>query len=264
MLETEQNYSAATEKLYNLLQKIQTSKENKELYSQALETYCKILLNIGGTENAQKVVDLSTEKNVPTLKARAYWMLSKRVEAIDQMLKAENLTEEDANFCTIILKNIGSNLDELAETADKNFLENCINLAEKLNQQHSILDAELLTLEFQTVQVDGNCPETLKTQIENIRKRIDPKNHDFLRLYARFHTKNGNFEKACNLWSELASATNSRNTDFWPAKYYQLLCLSKISEKDRQKASHAVEVLLSSRKDIPQFWRKKLLNLITQ
>jgi hypothetical protein len=180
------------------------------------------------------------------------------------MLKAENLTQEDANFCTITLKDISSNLDELAETADKNFLENRINLSEKLNTQYSCLDAEILMLEFQIVKIDGNCPETLKTQIEKIQGETSLKNRDFLRLYARFHTKTGDFEKACNLWSQLVSATNSRNTAFWPAKYYQLLCLSKISEKDRQNASHAVEVLLGSRKDIPQFWQKKLLTLIAQ
>ncbi len=262
-LDMENDYQQTSQRLDNLLQKTKLGKDN-ELHNRILETYCKILLNLGGTENAQKIVDLPTEKNVLTLKARAYWVLGKKAEAINHMLKAENLTKEDANFCTIILKDIGSNLDELAEAADKNFLENCINLSGKLSQQYNLLDAEILTLEFQIVQIDSNCPETLKTQIEKIREKTSLKNHDFLRLYARFHTKTGDFEKACNLWSELASATNSKNTDFWPAKYYQLLCLSKISEKDRQKAFHAAEVLLSSRRDIPQFWQKKLLNLITQ
>ncbi len=254
-LESEQNYPAATEELYEFLQKIQSDKD--ELYDRALETYCKVLLNRGGRENAQKVSEILSDKNMPILKARAHWMLEEKQQTISELTKAETLTAEDANFCATVLEDIKANLDELVETCGKNLLKDCIHLAARLNA------SEILILELQIVETDGNCPQALKTQIEQLREQIDPKNRDFLRLYARFNTKIGDYKKACELWSELVPA-QSRNPDFWPAKYYQLLCLSKISEKDSQKAGHAAEVLLNSEKDIPQFWRKKLLNLTNQ
>lgn len=259
-LEVENDYAPAAQKLKALLEK---TDENNELYNSILETYCKILLNLGGKENAQKVVNLPAKNNIPALKARAYWILGQKNEAADHLLKAENLSPQDVDFCIIILRQSAVNFDELAEAADKNFLKNCTNLAEKINFQDTSIDAEILSLEFQLVQTDSNCPEILAQQIEQICQKTSIENPDFLRLYARFNTKKGDFEQAYDLWSKLAGV-NENNNGFWPAKYYQLMCLSKISEKKHQKAIHAAEVLLHSRTDIPQFWQKKLITLIAQ
>ncbi len=254
-LESEQNWPAATEELHKLLRKIPS--DNDELYGRALKTYCRILLNFGGIENAQKVLKTLEEKNMPVLRARTCWILKEKEQTVSELLNAQNLAEEDVNFCRFILEDIRTNLDELAETAGEKFLGDCINLAARLPA------SELSTLEFQTAEIDGNYPESLKTQIEQLKKQIGLKDRNFLRVYARFNTKTGDFKKAYSLWSKLLPPQSS-NPDFWQTKYYQLLCLSKISEKDSQSAGHAAEVLLNSKKDIPQFWRKKLLNLTNQ
>lgn len=215
--------------------------------SDALDSYCRILLN---KSQAEKVLLRLEHKDLPILKARAYWILGQKKQAVGELAKAKDFSGQDANFCKFILGDIIKNIDELSETLGRDFLENCIAVAEKI-------DTRLFALEFRIAASDGNSLKNL--EIEKLLTQAGAENRDFLRISARFNTKIGNFKDAYNLWSKLLSSQNS-DSGFFAEKYYQLFCLSKLSDNDSQKAAHAAEVLLNSR-EIPEFWQKKLQNL---
>jgi hypothetical protein len=220
---------------------------NSRYSSEALDSYCRILLN---KSQAKKVLLRLKDKDLPILKARAYWILGQKKQAVGELAKAKDFSGEDAIFCKFILGDIIKNVDELSETYGKDFLENCAAVSEKI-------DAKLFSLEFRIAASEAGSLKNLK--IEKLLMEGGAENRDFLRIWARFNTKIGNFKQAYSLWSKLLSSQNS-DSGFFAEKYYQLFCLSKLSVQDRQKAAHAAEVLLSSR-EIPEFWQKKLQNL---
>jgi hypothetical protein len=223
---------------------------NYRYASEALDLYCRILLN---KSQGEKVLLRLEGKDLPILKARAYWILGQKKQTLSELARAENFSDEDADSCKLILGDIIKNIDELSETLGRDFLENCTVVSEKTGET-------LLALEFQIAASESNSLKNL--EIEKSLTQADAGERDFLRISARFNTKIGNFKDAYNLWSKLLSMQSSGDS-FFAAKYYQLLCLSKLSAQDAQKAAHGAEVLLNS-SQIGEFWQKKLQNLAFQ
>jgi hypothetical protein len=210
-------------------------------------TDCKILLNKETAYDANKVLAMLKNEDAPMLKARAYWILKDKQQAISELVKAENLDSYDANFCKFVINDIIKDADRMAETCGKSFIENCAIASEKIGD-------EISAIEFRTMGYDGNDLEKIAGRAE----KINSQDYASLRALARFNAKTGNFGRAYELWSKMLTISDE---NLIPTKYYQLLCLSKMSAADRQTAIHAAEVLLHSR-DVPEFWQKKLQNLI--
>lgn len=210
-------------------------------------TECKILLNKETADCANKVLATLKNEDAPMLKARAYWILKNKQQTISELVKAENLDSSDSDFCKFVINDIIKDADQMAEACGKGFIENCAVVSEKIGD-------EISAIEFRAMASDGSDLE----KITGRAKKINSQDYASLRALARFNAKIGDFGRAYELWSKMLTISDE---NLMPVKYYQLLCLSKISAANRQTAVHAAEVLLHSR-DVPEFWQKKLQNLI--
>jgi tetratricopeptide (TPR) repeat protein len=91
---------------------------------------------------------------------------------------------------------------------------------------------------------------------------------DYLRCRARLLTEQGKFGKAAELWAKIAeiqkddpAPPHRRSWKWWRAKYYELHCLSKQPQVNKQSMAHTIEVLENSFAGVPPLWAEKLESL---
>jgi hypothetical protein len=79
--------------------------------------------------------------------------------------------------------------------------------------------------------------------------------------------KQDRYAEAFPIWSSIAQARKPRSRSagkpqkWWRAKYYALKCYAKISDQKNNDLNRAIDILTTTNKNIPQFWKKKLINL---
>jgi hypothetical protein len=93
-------------------------------------------------------------------------------------------------------------------------------------------------------------------------------NVDLLRCRARLLTQQNNFAEAAELWAKIAeirkdepAPPHQRSWKWWRAKYYELYCLSKQPQTNKQSLLHTIEVLENSFAGAPPLWAEKLKSL---
>jgi len=137
---------------------------------------------------------------------------------------------------------------------------NCQNGVFK--DQSALILAELTVLSAGTDTVQLDRAEQLLLGIDAELYRL---NIDYLRTKARLLTAGQDFSTAAVLWKKIAVLTNSQklqsrqaNIQWWQAKFYSILCFSKLAKTTKEQTIHAIDALVSSEEDTPSFWAEKL------
>ncbi len=142
---------------------------------------------------------------------------------------------------------------------------NCLEGPEKIHAGLHLAEASILVAENdnrQLAPVEELCNTlTQSTYADSV---------DLMRCRARLLTAQGNFEKAGQLWAQLARihnnpspSPNQQSWKWWRAKHYQLYCWSKLPADDSKLLTHTIEVLENSFLNIPPLWAEKLNALKT-
>ncbi|HUV40531.1 MAG TPA: hypothetical protein VMW23_01930 [Sedimentisphaerales bacterium] len=142
---------------------------------------------------------------------------------------------------------------------------NCLDGPEKIQAGLYLAEASILVAENDNQQlapVEELCNTlTESTYADSV---------DLMRCRARLLTSQGNFEKACQLWAQLARLHNNpsptpaqQSWKWWRAKFYQIYCWSKLPETESRQVIHTIEVLENSFRNIPSLWAEKLKELKT-
>lgn len=209
--------------------------------------------------------------------------LDNLTDAVTLLAKHINTADCDLeNFSISILPKIIDTI-EYNNNSD-NYLVNCQNIAEycyhcsnEKNKSHAgILLAELLTYSSDTDSLE-RAAELLSEPQQN--------ELDTLSIEARLYTARHNYTDALKAWNEIAQLHRQCMTEspleiirWLRAKYYSILCYSKLNPDSPEKSVHAIDVLVNS-EDIAaeitsdtidkyglnplEFWKNKLENLKT-
>jgi hypothetical protein len=140
---------------------------------------------------------------------------------------------------------------------------NCQNGVFK--DQSALILAELMVLSAGTDTGQLDRAEQLLLGMDTELYRL---NTDYLRTKARLLTAGEDFYAAAMLWNNIAKLTSSQkhqsrqaNIQWWQAKFYSILCFSKLDRTTDEQTNHAIDVLVSSGNGIPPFWAEKLSQL---
>ena len=173
-----------------------------------------------------------------------------------------------------LLSEVVDTIDELelhAGDFDKT-IHDCKKLAEFSHKSINNRQSGLLLTEISILASDNDNKKLSETEklLNSIAQGGDSENVDLLRCRARLLTQQGKFDEAVKLWDKICKIRKSqvpeaaqRSWKWWRAKFYELYCCAKISQIQKEKVSHTIEVLENSFTDIPRLWAKKL-NLLKQ
>ncbi len=253
-------------------------KEFKKLKAEAIAIYCRLLLERNDEKSAQQVVSILTEDNINdpnlyALKSTALQRLRDPLASAEYMLKA---CQKDSCRYThqamSLLSEIIENIDTLQVQQD-NFLEaagNCRQLAQICFGCLEDLQAGLFLAEtsvFASNKDDNKLAEIEKI-LGSLTTKANEQNIDIIRCRARLLTEQQKYEEAAKLWSQICKSlqaqdfdSNKRSFRWWRAKYYELLCWSKLPKTEKQQVLHTIEVLENTFNDIPLLWAEKLKSL---
>jgi len=247
----------------------------KQLKAEALTTYCGLLLEKNDENSAQQVLDILTEDNInePNLyafKSTALQRLGQRLASAEYLLKA---CRKDNCLYThqamLLLSEIIENIDTLA-VQQNNFLqaaENCKNLAQisfgcLKNPQAGLYLAEISV--FAANKNDDKLAEIGKL-LDSLTTEANEQTIDIIRCRARLFGEQQKYDDAAKLWTQICKIlqeqdldTTTRSFQWWRAKYYELLCWSKLPKTEKQQVLHTIEVLENTFNDIPLLWAEKL------
>ncbi|MBN2269209.1 MAG: hypothetical protein JXN61_01255 [Sedimentisphaerales bacterium] len=256
---------------------------------EAMRIYCELLLDSPQTSQAQKALDILTAPGAPdnpglkALKSKALRYLDRldeSAECLAELCRGDN--PEYALEAEKLLVAVIEKIEQLQEgSADFSQLhENCLGIArycERISLSCFGLipvgQARLYVAEISLFDVTKE-PKKLD-QIEELLDALPDEykkdSVDFLRCQARLLAERGKFADAADLWAKVAdfekrrsTQSNQRNVRWWQAKYYELLCFSKIPETKKKDISHSIEVLLNSFTEIPPLWAGRLTLLKQQ
>jgi hypothetical protein len=86
-----------------------------------------------------------------------------------------------------------------------------------------------------------------------------------LRVQARILMAQEKFDQSAKLWAKIAELRRNetptqtqKSWHWWQAKFYELDCLAKSPQADKQNIAHAIDVLTGSYPQIPAPWAEKL------
>lgn len=165
-----------------------------------------------------------------------------------------------------IVSDIHSKID--MENFSETFINNCQKLARyALECQHcvkrvysgdpTITLAELLTLSDDKEKLDS--AEQLLQDYKYNRDDIV-----FRRVEARLYTARHDYTNALKQWKNIVNSTspsNQSNDPWWQAKYYMILCYSRLNPETPEKTIHAIDILLNSTPKHHELWENKLKDL---
>ncbi|MCF7956566.1 MAG: hypothetical protein K9M75_12250 [Phycisphaerae bacterium] len=248
---------------------------------QTLMLYCKLLIEEGGKNNAETALDILEKKTDPQsteiiiLKAAALAETGSLIQAAQTLAPIANLdSSKGASLAAAIVTGILENIDEYEDKVDdfNAFTNKCRNLArfaaasitddnQAENFQKKYIEISIIAAQKGSETI--NAVQSLLNETQN-RK---PDDIDYLRCRARLYMKQDRYAEAFSIWSSIAqerkprSASEDKSPKWWTAKYYALKCYAKISDPKNNDLNRAIDILISTNKNIPQFWKKKLTNL---
>jgi hypothetical protein len=244
--------------------------------AEALNIYCRSLLERADASSAQKVLDILSEAEVVRgvkldyFRAKAFQQIGELEQAVHYMVSAiifdsGSLAPEAALLLSEVVERI-EQFETQAEDFDK-MLNDCIELAEFSNKSLDSRQTALLFVEFLVFTADDEQGRLMKA--ENLLNTLAEETYsgdvDFVRCRARLLTEQGKFEAAAELWVKLCEMrkdelplTNQRSWKWWRAKYYELYCWSKLPQTRKAAVVHSIEILENSFHNIPPLWAEKL------
>jgi hypothetical protein len=128
------------------------------------------------------------------------------------------------------------------------------------DSKHASILAEFTALDPNTSNKELTAASELLSRSQDLGSKPD-----VLRAQARLDRRRGNFTEAARLWARIAHLNevveqNPRPWQWWRAKYYQLECAAKAGQNIAD-ITHAIDVLQTTYKDIPDPWATKLESL---
>jgi hypothetical protein len=250
--------------------------KDSAIRAEALNIYCRSLLERTDAPSAQKVLDILSEAKesrgiqLDFFKAKALQQIGELEQAVNYMVSAIVYDSGSlAPQATQLLSEVADKVEQFeAQAEDFNkMLDSCIKLAEfgnksLNNRQTALLLAELLVFAADNEQSRLTEAERL---LNTLAEETDSGDVNFLRCRARLLAEQGEFEAAAGLWAKLCemqkdklSLTNQQSWKWWRAKYYELYCWSKLPQTKKEDVSHSIEILESSFRNIPPLWAQKL------
>jgi len=241
---------------------------------EAAYLYCRTLLDFGDKQSARKVLDLLDN---PILSGFAMSKLFKS-QALQQAGRLEQAVQLMADVVSSdssgsaapqiveLLSNVLDNCEPGESCAGKpdTMLRNCIRLAEYADRFGCSRSSRLILAEFNLLAAKpqkSNFDEIERT-LSTCEKRDDV---NWLRCRARLLGAEGKFERAAELWAQIARirrndepSPDERSWQWWRAKYYELYCLAQPPNAGKRNIIHTIEVLENTFKHIPPPWAEKL------
>ena len=257
-------------------------KNSNRLRAEAITIYCQLLLELKNEVSAQSVLTILAEAettrgiNLDLFKAQALQQLRRLDESAHYMLLAiQDDSGSLAGEVMELLSEVVDTIDELELQADDfgKTIHDCKKLAEFSNKYTNNRQSGLLLAEISILAADKDEEKLSETEklLDNMAGDGDANDINLLRCRARLLTEQGRFSEAAGLWAQVAKmrksetvSTNRRSWKWWRAKFYELHCCAKISQIQKEKVSHTIEVLENSFTDIPPLWTEKLSSLKQQ
>jgi len=254
-------------------------KKNNKLRMEAITIYCQSLLDLKNEASAQSVLTILAEAettsgiNLNLFKAQAFQQLRRLDESVHYMLIAiQDDSGSLAGEVMTLLSEVVDTIEELELQADDfgRTIHNCQKLAEFSHKSTNDLQSGLLLTEISILAADKDKKNLSEAEnlLNNITGDGDANDINLLRCRARLLDEQGKVSKAARLWAQIAKirksetvSTNQRSWKWWRAKFYELRCCAKISEAEKKKVSHTIEVLENSFTNIPPLWAEKLSSL---
>lgn len=231
---------------------------------EAMDIYCRAILGSDINDSATKVLNLlDAAEQTPGLrydlfKAQALRQLGRLEESARYMSKA---IVEDSKSSAALAAQIASEIIDKIELWQKDandfneLLRNCDTLAEFAHKSNNNIQTNLLFAEMSILQ--GKIFLTPFSPDEN--------DVTWLRVQARLLMAQEKFEQSAKLWAKIAElrrnetpAQTQKSWHWWQAKFYELDCLAKSPQADKQNIAHAIDVLCGSYPQIPAPWAEKL------
>jgi hypothetical protein len=257
-------------------------KKNNKLRMEAITIYCQSLLELKNEVSAQSVLTILAEAettsgiNLNLFKAQALQQLKRLDESAHYMLLA---TQDDsgslAGEVMELLSEVVDTIDELQSQTDDfdKTIHNCKKLAAFSHKSTNNQQSGRLLVEISILAADKDKEKLSEAEnlLDNITRDGNANDVDVFRCRARLLTAQGKFADAARLWAQVAKtrksetvSTKKRSWKWWRAKFYELHCCAKISQIQKEKVSHTIEVFENSFTDIPTLWNEKLSSLKQQ
>ncbi|MGD0551195.1 MAG: hypothetical protein ABSB25_00945 [Sedimentisphaerales bacterium] len=231
---------------------------------EAMDIYCRAILGSDINDAAAQVLNLlDTAEKTPGLrydlfKAQALRQLGRLEESARYMSKA---VIEDSNSSAALAAQIASEIIDKIELWQKDaddfneLLRNCAALADFAHKSANTLQTNLLFAETSILQ----------GKIFLMPFSPDENDVTWLRVQARLLMAQEKFEQSAKLWAKIAEfrrnetpAQTQKSWHWWQAKFYELDCLAKSPQADKQNIAHIIDVLSGSNPQIPAPWAEKL------
>jgi hypothetical protein len=168
---------------------------------------------------------------------------------------------EDSNSSAALAAQIASEIIDKIELWQKDaddfneLLRNCAALADFAHKSANTLQTNLLFAETSILQ----------GKIFLMPFSPDENDVTWLRVQARLLMAQEKFEQSAKLWAKIAEfrrnetpAQTQKSWHWWQAKFYELDCLAKSPQADKQNIAHIIDVLSGSNPQIPAPWAEKL------
>jgi len=253
------------------------NENSQPLRTEATAIYCQLLLESKDKKSALKVLNVLTEAettcdpNLYILKSKALQQLDRLDESIHCML---NVIDNDncryAEQAFGLLRQLISRIDQVNSIE---VLQDYKKLAQYCHCCSDSRQSAVYLAEAAIISAAKN-PEQLSEAeklLDGLSKGIDIRHVDLLRCRARLLALQSKFIEASRLWAEIcqmraiqSAAVEQRSWQWWRAKFYELDCLAKSPQSQRQDIAHTIDVLENSFSDIPSIWAEKLNELKQQ
>jgi len=253
-------------------------RDNKDsaIRAEALNIYCRSLLERADSPSARKVLDVLDEAEetrgiqLALFKAKAFQQVGELEQAVHYMVSA--IMDDSGSLApeaALLLSELTENIEQFeTQAGDFNeMLDSCRQLAEFSNKSLNNRQTSLLLAEFLVFAADNEQSRLTEAEslLSTLAEETDAGNVDFLRCRARLLVEQRKFDKAARLWAELCRIrkselplTNQRSWKWWRAKYYELYCWLKLPQTQKADVVHSIEILENSFRNIPPLWAEKL------
>ncbi|UCE99503.1 MAG: hypothetical protein JSV82_00060 [Planctomycetota bacterium] len=260
------------------------SKQEQQIKEEATAIYCQLLLESKDKESAQEILNILTDVNTQAnpglniFKAKALQRLGRLDESADCLVETIELNACDyKDEPMALLSEIVDKIDSL-EVQVNNFpkmMQDCKQLAQSCHDCLNGQEQRQAGLFLAEVSVFAAAKKQEKLSavvqlLDTLAKDASDNDIDLLRCRARLLTKQGKFDKAGRLWSQICeirknelTEANQRSAKWWRAKFYELYCFSKLPQTQKEEVLHTIEVLENSFTNIPLLWAEKL-NLLKE
>ncbi len=250
-----------------------TRPEEREIQirRQALSLYCQILLARDSNDAAEKVLDvLDTAEPTQGLPYELYRALAhKQLGRLEESARflVQAIDSNEASTAQLAVSLLSEILDriELRQQNARDFNQMLLDCNEIAEFAYKSTDTRQTALLFAETSILGGNLSRAQTLLDPL---ADENDINWLRPKAQLLMAKNEFEQSAKLWAKITelrrndiSELNRKSWNWWRAKFYELDCLAKSPDADKQNTAHTIDVLFHSFTNIPSPWAEKFSRL---